>query len=173
MTSSECSIAWLPCALSAGERKLWISVLEAEERERLRSLRASASAFESQAAPTAEHMNALLVAALQGQLTLFRMSRVFPQSGASKSVDVSRAALHGPTAALARRLRQCWGSLGVTDSTLKLLLRDAVTAVGIQSRMARVKLFLDLIPHLRRGVNPRTHEALAAEGSGQCLLSGK
>lgn len=151
----------------ADERRLWIRVLEAEERERLESMRASLSAFESQADPTAEHIDALLVAALQGQLTLFRMSRVFPKLGASKCVDVSRALRHGPTAALACQLRRCWGALGVTDATLKSLLREAVTAVGIQTRSARVKSFSVLIPNLQRGVDPNAHEALAAEGAGQ------
>ena len=156
------------CVLSAAEEWVaWVASLEAEEQERLESLRASIDAFESEETPTHSHLNAVLVSALQGQATLLRASRVFPERAASKRVDMSRALRHGPTVMLACQLLRCWSVLGVTDSTLKNLLRQVFNAVGARSRIARGELFMDLVPHLRSGIDPKAQAAFAAEGSGQ------
>ena len=152
---------------TAEESKTWVAALEAEENERLESLLASINAFEAEETPTQSRVNALLVSALQGQLTLMRMSRVFPERKATKRLDVSRALRHRLTLELASRLHRCWRSLGLTGSTVKQLLREAFTAVGAQTRTARVKLFSDLIPTQGRGIDPKAHVALEAEGSGQ------
>ena len=146
---------------------MWISVLEKEEHERVKSLRASLNGFQSQATPTPYQINALLVSALQGQVTLLRTSRLFPELNESKIVAVSRALRHGPTAVLARELRHCWRVLGVTDSTLRILLRTAVKAVGAATRKARVQFFIDLPPIPRSQQDPKVHVAFEAEGSGQ------
>lgn len=163
---------WGARALAADERNSWTATLEAEEHERLRSLRASMAVFE--AGPlTRFRVNELLVLALQGQVTLLRMSRVFQDRTAAKRIDLCRAVGHGPTLALAGELRRCWKALGVSDTTLKVLLRLAVVTIGTQTRETRVALFLDLRPRVMRGVDAKAGEALAAEGSGQCSRFGK
>ncbi|PHJ22976.1 hypothetical protein CSUI_003174, partial [Cystoisospora suis] len=150
---------------TAEEAPLWIKVLEEEEQKRLRSLGTSMNVFEAEVPPTWSQVNAILVAAIQGQITLLRMSRVFHERGGSKRLNLKRAALHTPTVALGRELRRCWGALGVTSSTVKALLRHAVVTIGTQTRPARVKLFLHLMPRVVRGIDPKAHEALANEGS--------
>lgn len=148
-----------------------MATLEAEEHDRLLSLRASMIAFEAEGTPTRPQLNALLVSALQAQVTLMRMSRVFPNLTSSKRTDVTVALSHGPTAALARELHRVWHVFGLTDPTLRDLLRHSVFAVGELTRRSRSKLFPALIPKLRKGVDPNVLPGLAAEGPGQVFYS--
>ncbi|PHJ19030.1 hypothetical protein CSUI_007142, partial [Cystoisospora suis] len=152
-------------APKAEERKLWLGVLEAEEGERLKSLRASIDAFQAHEMPTRFDINRLLVSALQAQITLLRMSRVFPASAARGGLNLTSAASHGPTMELARELRLCWRALGVTDFTLTALLRHALPAAGQRTSISRGELFAGVLPRLRRGVDPKALKALATEGS--------
>lgn len=160
----------LLCGDTAQEKAAWIESLEAEENARRESVRAAVQAFEARQVPTRREINALLASAFGGQVTLSRASRVFPDRSAGKCSDVARAMAHGPTAALAGWLHHCWRSLGVTYSTLEVLLRQAVFTVGAETRDARRRLFLDLVPKLRRGVDPNAHAAFAAEGAGQSQM---
>ncbi|PHJ22975.1 hypothetical protein CSUI_003173, partial [Cystoisospora suis] len=150
---------------TAKERKSWIDLLEAEEIERLRSLRASMNAIGAEGVPTSSQINALVVSALQGQVTLMKMSRVFYDPALNRRMSLTRALRHSTTVALACELRRSWRILGVTDATLKLLLRHAVTALGSYTRDARARLFTDPIPSLRQGTDAKAHAALVAEGS--------
>ncbi|PHJ20707.1 hypothetical protein CSUI_005456, partial [Cystoisospora suis] len=150
---------------TADETRLWLEVLEAEERKRLESLRVGMSAFDAGVPPTWSQVNALLVSATQGQITLMRMSRVLSDHGVSKRLSLSRVAKHTPTVALARELRRGWGALGLTRPTLQALLRQAVVTVGEQTRASRVKLFWDLMPGGASRIDPKAHKALAAEES--------
>lgn len=143
-----------------------MAALEAEEYERLESLRASINALELKETPTRYQFNAVLVSALQGQITLWRMSRVFPAPSGGKRVDISLALRHGPTLELAWRLRHCWRALGVTDGTLEVLLQQALIAVRASTRDIRAELFSEVSPHLQRGIDPKARAALEAEGSG-------
>lgn len=145
---------------------MWMATLEEEERDRLDSLKASISVFETKKTPEPQQINALLVSALQAQVTLMRMSRVFPNHSLSRSTHVSSALSHEPTAALACELHHCWKTLGVSGPTLEVFLRDAVFAIGEQTRRARGKLFANLLPR-KRGADLKAHTYLAAEGSGQ------
>lgn len=163
---------WCARAWAADERKLWLEVLEAEERERLRSLRANMSALAANEAPTRYHINALLVSALQAQVTLFRMSRVFPDLSFGRRLNRVRALRHEPTVLLAGQLRRCWRELGLTDATLRALLSLAVKAAGTRTASRRELLFSELVPGLRRGVDPNAQRALAAEGAGQWPHNG-
>lgn len=153
--------------MAAEEKKLWIATLEAEERARLSSLRASTEELKGEEVLLPRQVNALLVAALQAELTLMRMSRVFPSISSSRCTDVSSALGHGPTAVLASRLHHFWRALGVTQPTLKVLLREIALAVGEQTRMARMELFVGTVRNMRRGVDPKARSSLAAEGGGQ------
>lgn len=125
------------------------------------------TAFEAAESPTRCQINALLVSALQAHVTLFRMSRVFSERAATKHLSLTLAVRHSPTVALACELRRCWSALGVADSTLKAFLQLAVVTIGSQTRTTRVKFFLDLMSHVRRGIDPKAQKALAAEGSGE------
>lgn len=146
---------------------MWVKSLEAEENDRLESLNASISAFEAAKTPTTDQVNALLISAFLGQLTLMRVSRVFPDRCSGKGTNVSLGLSHAPTALLSRRLHHCWKALGVTHFTLRALLQQAVFTAGAQTRNSRTGLFMNLIPYLRRGVDPKAQVAFAAEGSGQ------
>lgn len=157
------------CLSTVGERKSWIAVLEAEERERLESLRASSTPFRTGDKPTPLQVNALLIAALQGQLTLLRVSRVFPQLSASKCMDISRALRHEPTVALACQLHHCWRVLGVGDSTVTRLLHQAVMTVGTRTWNAREALYSDPARQPPEESGSKAHAVFAAEGSGSCL----
>ena len=143
----------------------WTSVLEAEENERLKSLRANMKALESGETLTPNQINSLLISAVQGQVTLFRMSRVFPETTANRRVNLTSAVRHGPTLELACQLHRCWRALGVTDSTLKLFLRHAFSFAGAWTLHAREELFSSVKPNVRTGVDPKAQDALAAEGS--------
>lgn len=142
-----------------------MSSLEAEETERLQSLAACMTAFEAD--PTADRIDTLLTAAFRSQITLMRASRVFPDRPGCRGVDVGLALSHPLTAALARQLHGCWKGLGVTSSTLSALLRRVVSNVGSQTRAPRAKLFVGVVPSLRRGVDPEAQVAFAAEGEGE------
>lgn len=154
-------------ASAAEERNLWTAVLEAEERGRLESLRARMKTLEAKESLTRYQVNALLVSAIQGQVTLLRMSRVFPERAATRLLSLSSAVRHSPTVSLAGQLYRCWRALGVTDPTLEALLRHAVSDAGNRTWKHREDLFSNLTPKLRRGVDPKAHAALEAEGSGQ------
>ena len=143
---------------------MWTASLEAEERDRLESLRARINEFQTEERPTHRQINALLVSAVQAQITLMRMSRVFPKSSSTKYINLISAKSHGPTAALAFELHRCWKVLGVSEPTLKVLLRQAVTAVGKKTRSARLALFVDLKPGVRHGVDPEACMRFMAEG---------
>lgn len=123
--------------------------------------------FESEETPTRSQTNTLLVSALQGQVTLMKMSRVFHDPSSSRRVSPNRALRHGATAALACELRRCWRILGVTDSTLKLLLRQAITAVGSYTRDVRARLVTELMPSAGQRTDAKADAALVAEGSGK------
>lgn len=155
--------------LAVEEKPLWTASLEEEENERLQSLSACINDI-SRESPTPDQLNALLVAALQGQMTLIRASRVFPDRSSSKRLNVTHALAHGPTAELARRLHHAWQVVGVSDLTLKAILQQAVFAIGTQTREARTALIAEVIPCLRRGVDPKAQAAFAAEGRGQCQI---
>lgn len=157
--------------LIAEEKKLWIASLEEEEKDRLGSLLASMNALEPAENPTPHQVNALLVSAFLGQLTLMRASRVFPDRSSSKRTNVDLALAHAPTAELARRLHHCWKALGVTPTTLRTLLQQAVFTVGTQTRDVRASLCTDLLRHPRRGVDPRAQKVFTAEASGQSQLA--
>ena len=169
------STLYCGCDLSSGvrmwwtaeERNLWTATLELEERDRIGSLRASINALEAEEMPAPHQINALLVSALQAQATLMRMSRVFPNPSSSRLNDVTRALGHGPTVALASELGRAWKVLGMSDPALVVLLRQVICTVGEQTRRARAELFVNLIPNMRRGVDPQACTGLAAEGSGQ------
>lgn len=141
-------------------------MLEAEELERLDSLKARISEFGADETRTPSQINALLVAGLQAQITLMRMSRVFPRRASSRTVDVASALAHRPTAGLARELYHCWKALGLTKTTLKDILTQVVSAIGKQTLTARGGLFVDLQPGVWRGVDPKAGMSLMAEGSG-------
>ncbi|PHJ15058.1 hypothetical protein CSUI_011131, partial [Cystoisospora suis] len=144
------------------ESDLWIHDLEAEEMERLHSLAATRTAFEAD--PTTDRLNDLLTAAFRSQVTLMRASRVFPDRPGCRGIAMGPALAHSATAALAGQLRDCWRALGVTSPTLSALLRGVVATVGSQTRASRAKLFVDLVPRVRRGVDPKAQEAFVAEG---------
>lgn len=147
----------------------WIGSLEAEEDKRLSSLLAAMDAFNSEQTSVLNRVNGLLVAAFQGQVTLMRSSRVFPERSSGKCTNVAHAVGHGLTAALAHRLRQSWRVLGVTDSTLKALLRQVIFTVGRDTREERRHLFTELVPRtLRRGIAASAHAAFAVEGAREC-----
>lgn len=153
--------------VAAAERELWISTLESEELERLSLLRSAIRSYATEERPGRRHINAVLVAALQGQSTLMRMSRVFPDGSAGRCLSVPSALRHEITLALAKELRLCWKYLGVEDSTLQHVLERSLTSIGTWTRRARSGLFVDLIPNMRRGVDPKARAALAAEGAGE------
>lgn len=150
---------------------MWLATLESEERDRVDSLRASIDAVAAAEMPTPDRVNALLVSALQAEVTLMRMSRVFPDAAATKRTDVAKALGHPPTAALAYELHRAWKALGVSDPTVAVLLRQVMRTVGEQTRSARVKFFVHLLPKLQRGVDPNAHKSFAAEGPGQWFLA--
>lgn len=156
---------------TADERPAWLATLEAEERQHLESLRESIGALAKEEKPRPRQINALLVSAIQAQVALMRMSRVFPDRASTRRTDVNRALGHGPTAALARELHRGWKALGVSDPTLEVLLRQVVLTIGDRTRTARANLFVDLVPDLRKGVDPGAHRSLAAEGAGQFLAT--
>ena len=158
---------WCTHTSAAEERTLWTAVLEAEENERLKPLRANMKALESGETLTPNQINGLLVSAVQAQITLLRMSRVFPEAAANRRVDVTSAVRHGPTMELASELRLHWSALGVTDSTLKLFLRRAIAFVGSYTRRDREQVFADTKTNFRYGVEPEAKNALAAEGAGK------
>ena len=141
--------------------------MEKEEREKLESLREGMKALESGETLTPNQINALLISAVQGQITLLRMSRVFPDPSLSRRVDLTRAVRHGPTMELASELRLHWSALGVTDFTLKCLLRRAIAFVGSYTRRDREQVFAGMKPNFRSGVEPEAKNALAAEGAGK------
>ncbi|PHJ16629.1 hypothetical protein CSUI_009554 [Cystoisospora suis] len=93
-----------------------------------------------------------------------RASRVFPQRGSGKCTNVRRALRHGATASLASQLHLCWKALGVTPSTLKTLLQEAVFTAGARTRSTRGQLIVGLVPSLRRGVDPQAQAAFESEG---------
>lgn len=165
--AAELSFFLVSVLSTAEEWHTWIETLEAEEHERLESLRARTSALGAEETPAPNHIRALLTSALQAQVTLMRMSRVFPDHSSSKLIDVTSALGHGPTVALACELRRCWAVLGVTGRTLETLLQRVVLAIGRVTHKARLELFTGLIPKMRRGVDFRARTGLAAEGSGQ------
>lgn len=158
------------CVGTAEEKTAWTASLDAEETERLASLHAAMTAFDAKGTPILDRVNSLLVAAFQGQVTLMRASRVFPERCSGKCTSVTEAMAHDPTVALARRLHHCWRVLGVTRPTLKALLRQAVYVVGTDTWSARRRLFVGLQPDVRRGVDPKAHTAFVAEGSGECRM---
>lgn len=119
--------------------------------------------------PRREQINALLVSVLQAQATLLRMSRVFPDLSASRRMSAVAALDHGLTVALARQLHRSWRALGVTVSTQKVILRDALLTVGKQTTTRRKELFLGVQSLVRKGIDPKAHQSLAAEGLGQLL----
>lgn len=141
-------------------------MLESEERQRLDALRAHVEALEAEERPTPAQVNNLLVSALQAHSTLFRMSRVFPHASASRRVNAMEALDHVPTAALACQLHRCWGALGVTAATQKLILLKALTTVGTETAEYRKEFFADVRPFDRKHADPTAHEGLSAEGSG-------
>ncbi|PHJ23959.1 hypothetical protein CSUI_002190 [Cystoisospora suis] len=152
-------------AATTAEREQWISTLEWEELDRLSSLLSSIHAFAKEERPARRHIEALLVAALQGQSTLMRMSRVFPDASFRRCLSVPAALRHSITLTLAKELRLCWKTLGVEDSTLQRVLEQSLTSIGAWTSRARAELFVNLTPRLRRGVDPKAHAALAAEGA--------
>ncbi|PHJ20751.1 hypothetical protein CSUI_005411 [Cystoisospora suis] len=150
---------------TAGERMSWLRILEAEERDRLESLRASMDALKTESTPTSVRVNALLASALQAQITLMKMSRVFPDHAVSRRVDPTRALRHGATVALASELRRCWEFLGVTERTLKDLLWLALNAISRRTLLDRQELFPDTGRKPRhKEPQPKPEEALVAEG---------
>ncbi|PHJ18995.1 hypothetical protein CSUI_007176, partial [Cystoisospora suis] len=153
-------------AATANEKGLWASVLQTEERERLQSLQASMQAFEKGVAPTPRQVNALLVAALQAQFTLMRMSLVHRDALGSGRLDLTWALLHRPTVELACDLRRCWEMLGVPDSTLKPLLQEAVISIGCFTGVIREKLFggRDVKPRPQRARDREAQDPLETEG---------
>lgn len=155
--------------LTVEERGSWIATMEAEERDRLDSLRARISEFEAGETTTPHQVNALLISALQAQITLMRMSRVFPDHSFGKLTDVTSALAHSPTAALACELYYCWKVLGVAAATLKSLLFEVLLRLGKQTRKARWKLFVDVKPNFRRGVDAKALISFIEEGSGPYL----
>lgn len=157
--------------LAAEERGLWTATLEEEEQHRRASLRAGINVLEAEEMPTPSQINALLASALQAQVTLMRMSRVFPSISSSRRTDVTNALGHGPTAALAGDLHRAWNVLGITGPTLIDLLRQVVFTVGTETQSARMDLFAAVIGSMRRGVDPKARASLAAEGSGQTLAT--
>lgn len=130
-------------------------------------LSASLRQLEGEEAPTPAQINALLVAALQAQITLMRTSRVFPKRYLPKELDVTNALGHGPTAALACELYKSWKALGVTGHTLKSLLLQAVFTVTKLTEKARSKLFEAVLPKVRHGIDPRARESFLEEGRSQ------
>lgn len=148
------------------EKHVWLTAMEAEANDKLACLTASMSALDPQK-PTSEQLNDVLSSAFQGQLTLMRMSRVFPDRRAVRRVQVSQAMAHPPTAALARRLHHCWKVLGVTEFTLKAILRKVVFTVGRQTWTVRERVYVDRARRSPQEQASQTHEVLAAEGSGQ------
>ncbi|PHJ18803.1 hypothetical protein CSUI_007370, partial [Cystoisospora suis] len=151
--------------VAAGERMSWLRILEAEERDRLESLRASMDALKTESTPTSVRVNALLVSALQAQITLMKISRVFPDHAVSRRVDPTRALRHGATVALASELRRCWDFLGVTERTLKGLLWLSLNAISRQTLPDRQELFPDIGRKPRhKEPQPKPEEALVAEG---------
>ncbi|PHJ16816.1 hypothetical protein CSUI_009367 [Cystoisospora suis] len=149
------------------ERALWLRVLEAEEMERMASLRASMKSFEAHATPTRSQASDLLRAALQGQITLMRMARIYPEPRAPTRVNLTSVAHHVLTMTLACELRRSWKLLGVSDSTLKAILR--ITAVGVHSKLTEIQRDLIVDARRRKG-DLAPHEFLAAQGVGKDLL---
>lgn len=151
--------------LTADERRLWLTTLEGEERQRLESLNASMTVVESEKHPTAQQVSDLLVAALQAQTTLMRMSRVFPAASAGRLVDAGSVLSHPLSLALAVQLRRCWAVLGVTDSALSVILQASLTSAADRS----------LLPGHRDARRTRiaaseAQKRLADEGLGQCNM---
>ncbi|PHJ16321.1 hypothetical protein CSUI_009864, partial [Cystoisospora suis] len=152
------------CRLAtADEQHLWMSSLEEEEDQTLRSLSASMEAIQGEN-PTVEQIDSLLIAAFQGQLTLMRASRVFPHRFSTKRVSVFFAAGHHKTAELACQLHKCWSHLGVSGSVLQSILQQCVFSAGTQTREVRLRLAGGVSPSRRRGIDPKAQAAFAAEG---------
>lgn len=152
---------------AAEERSLWMEVLEAEERARLHTLRARTDALVAEEHPAPAQIGDLLVSALQSQTTLARLTRLFPLSTDSARIDKARALDHAPTTELACQLRRCWSALGVTATTQKVILREALLAVGTSTARVRARFFGRLDRALWKESGLKPHEGFAAEGSGQ------
>lgn len=163
----DCCCVLFRCVLTAHEKASWMEFLELEESQRLLALKVTMEACEAAKYPSAGQINALLTAMVKGQLTLMRATRVFPSAAISRQLDLSNALAHGPTAALACRLRRCWKALGVTPPTQKALLRTAIRVACNRTRDDRAALFTGLAPRLRRERDPLAGAAFNAEGPGQ------
>lgn len=152
------------CGRSAREKASWIARLEAEEIERLSSVLAALNRLRANETPLLGQLKGLLVAAFQGQVTLMRASRVFPDPYSESCMNVADAMDHGPTSALASWLHQCCRPLGLTRSTLKAILRQALYTAGTDTWLARRRLYVDVGPP-REGES-KALEAFTTEGSG-------
>lgn len=149
------------------EKGTWTAALEAEERQRLGPLKAHLEGLEAGRRRTPEEINAVLVSALQAEITLLRMTRVFPRACASRRMNVMDALAHGPTAELGWQLYRCWRALGVSEGTQKVILRDVFTVVGAETANYRKELFRATLATADKGTGPEVHNSLAAEGSGK------
>lgn len=160
-----------PCDGTARERKAWLISVTHEENQRLKALRAAVKALESEKTPDLNQINQVLVTAFQGEITLMRASRVFHARSTGKRINLTQAMVHLPTVALAQTLHQFWRSVGVSESTLEILLRHVVHSIGAATRSTRASLVLGVDADVRWGkLDPHALEAFVAEGSGEARV---
>ncbi|PHJ14820.1 hypothetical protein CSUI_011370, partial [Cystoisospora suis] len=149
---------------TAEEERMWTAMLEEEEGDRSRALRSAMDAVEKEETPTERQLSALLVSMLQADVTLMRMSRVFPDPLSRTMTSATNGLRHSPTCELASQLHRAWQTLGITKPTVVAVVQHVVSAVGKLTARERVVLFKGVIPDHLRGTDLPALASFTAEG---------